>query len=104
MILDKYAEYRKVVYYYLSEITINNNKNIKRREYRSLDVETIYLNDKDLEYRKKIINNYSNVLSIINELKYLPPTKFGRFLFKGGFLYNEAKNSFEKNEILLKFN
>jgi len=96
MILDKYAEYRKVVYYYLSEITINNNKIVKRREYRSLEIETIYLNNTDLEYRKKVINNKNNVLLMINELKYLPPTKIGRFLFKGGFLYNEAKNSFEK--------
>jgi len=102
MIVDKYAEYRKVVYYYLSDITINHNKNAKRREYRSLDVATIYLNDKDLEYRKKVISNYCNVLFIINELKYLPPTKFGRFIFKGGFLYNEAKNSFEKNVSIVK--
>jgi hypothetical protein len=97
MISNKYAEYRKVVYYHLSDININYNKNAKNIFYRSLTVTTVYLNDKELEYREKIINKYNNVLFIINELKYLPPTRFGRFLFRGGYLYHKAKNSFEEN-------
>lgn len=60
-------------------------------------VESIYLNDEELKYRKNIIHNFKNVLCIIDELKYLPPTRlFGRFSFQGGYLYHEAKNNFEK--------
>lgn len=62
MTSDKYAEYRKIVYYHLSDITINYNKNVKNKEYRSLTINTVYLNDKELEYRKKIINKYCEVL------------------------------------------
>ena len=93
---DKYADFRKVVYYYWSEITINNNKNAKEKEYRSLTVRTEYLDDISLEYKNNIIKNFGEVLCIIDELKYMPLTKIGRFNFQGGYLYNEAKNHFEK--------
>lgn len=97
MTSNKYADFRKVVYYYLSDITINNNKGAKRKYYRSLDIESIYLDDDLLEYRNNIINNFKNVLCIIDELKYLPPIKIGRLYFKGGYLYHESKNNFERN-------
>ena len=99
---NKYADFRKIVNYYWSDITINNNKNAKKKYYRSLEIESIYLEDDLLNYRKKIILNFKNVLYIINELKYLPPTKIGRLAFKGGFLYHESKHNFEKNFKLLK--
>lgn len=94
---NKYAEFRKVVYYHWSDINVNNNKNAKRKFYRSLDIETIYLDDNLLEYRNNIINYFKNILYIIDELKYLPPTKIGKFPFQGGYLYHESKNNFEKN-------
>ena len=94
---NKYANFRKVVNYYLSEINVNNNKDAKKKFNRSLVIENIYLEDDLLEYRNNIINNFKNVLCIIDELKYLPPTKIGRLSFKGGYLYNEAKYNFEKN-------
>ena len=93
---DKYADFRKVVYYYWSDVITNNNKDVKRKKYRSLNVETVYLDDKSLKYRNKIINYFKKeVLCIIDELKYLPPTKIGSFYFNGGYLYHEAKNNFE---------
>jgi hypothetical protein len=94
---NKYANFRKVVNYYLSEININNNKDTKKKFNRSLVIENIYLDDYLLEYRNNIINKFKNVLCIIDELKYLPPTKIGRLFFKGGYLYHESKNNFEKN-------
>ena len=97
MTSDKYSNFRKVVYYYWSDITVNNNKNAKKKFYRSLDVESIYLDDNSLEYRNNIINNFKNVLCIIDELKYLPPTKIGRLFFQGGYLYHESKKNFEEN-------
>ena len=96
---NKYSNLRKVVHYYLSDkIIINNNKNpkdSKKNCYRSLHIETIYLDDDSLAYRNNIIDNFKNVLCIIDELKYLPPTKIGRLYFKGGYLYHESKNRFE---------
>ena len=97
MISHRYSNFRKIVYYYLSDILINNNKNAKKKFYRSLHVETIYLDDNLLEYKNNIINNFKNILSIIDELKYLPPMKIGKFSFQGGYLYHESKNNFEKN-------
>ncbi len=95
---DKYADFRKVVYYYWSDIKVNNNKDTKRKFYRSLNIETVYLDDKSLKYRNNIINYFKNeVLCIIDEIKYCPPTKIGRFYFNGGYLYHEAKKNFEKN-------
>lgn len=91
---NKYADFRKVVYYYWSDINVNNNKDGKK--YRSLNIETVYLDDNLLKYRNNIIEKYKNVLCILNELKYLPPIKIGRFLFKGGYLYHESKNKFEE--------
>jgi hypothetical protein len=94
---NEYANFRKVVYYYWSDIQVNNNKDSKNNFYRSLHIKTIYLDDNSLEYRNNIINKFKNVLCIIDELKYLPPTKIGRLFFKGGYLYHESKNNFEKN-------
>jgi hypothetical protein len=91
---NKNTNFRKVVYYYLSDIIINNNKDAIKKKYRSLHIETIYLNDDLLEYRNNIIKKFKNVLSIIDELKYLPPTKIGRLYFQGGYLYHESKNRF----------
>jgi hypothetical protein len=98
MSFNKYADFRKVTYYHWSDICENNNKQAKRKFYRSLIVESIYLDDKSLEYRNNIINYFkNNVLCIIDELKYMPPRKIGRLSFKGGYLYHEAKKNFEKN-------
>jgi hypothetical protein len=91
---DKYADFRRVVYYYWSEITINNNKNAKEKEYRSLTVRIDYLDDESLEYRNNIIKNFREVLCWIDELKYMPPTKIGRFNFEGGYLFHEYNNDF----------
>ena len=93
---NKYADYRKVVSYHWSDATINNNKDAKRKLYRSLNVETVYLDDNALKYRNNIIRYFTrNVLCMIDELKYLPPTQIGRFSFQGGYLYNDAKRNFE---------
>ena len=40
---------------------------LMKKFYFLIDIETIYLNDKNLEYRKKVIINYSNVLLMIND-------------------------------------
>jgi hypothetical protein len=93
-----YSNSRKVVYYYLTDTMVNNNKDAKRKYYRALTVETVYLDDNSLKYRNRIINYFkNNVLCIIDELKYMPPTKIGNFYFQGGYLYHEAKHDFEKN-------
>ena len=88
---NKYANFRKVVYYYLTDINVNNNTDDTKKHYRSLVVETIYLDDDLLEYRKKMMNHFKNVLCVIDELKYLPPTKIGKLSFQGGYLYHESK-------------
>jgi hypothetical protein len=94
---NKYADFRKVVYYYWSDVMTNNNKDTKRKFYRALNVETVYLDDKSLKYRNNIINYFKKeVLCIIDELKYMPPVKIGKFYFNGGYLYHEAKHSFDK--------
>lgn len=85
---NTYADFRKVVYYYWSDI--NNNKFTKQK-YRSLIIETEYLDNNLLQYRNNIIHKFKNVLCIIDELKYLPPTKIGRLSFQGGYLYHESK-------------
>ena len=91
---NKYANFRKVVNYYLSEININNNKDAKKKFNRSLVIENIYLDNDLLEYRNNIINNFKNVLCIIDELKYLSSTKIRKFYFQGGDLYHELKHNF----------
>jgi len=95
MCSNNHDNFRKVVYYYLSDIIINNNKDAIKKKYRSLHIETIYLDDNLLAYRNNIINKFKNVISIIDELKYLPPTKIGRLSFQGGYLYHESKNRFK---------
>lgn len=96
MCSNKYADFRKIVYYYWSDLTMNTNYNIL---YRYLVVNTIYLDDDLLQYRNNIINNFKKVLFLINELKYLPPSIIGRFSFQGGYLYHKSKKSFEKQSI-----
>jgi len=93
---NKYINFRKVVYYYWSDIQENNNK-YGKNTYRSLVIKTDYLDDNQLKERENIINKFKNVLCMIDELKYLPPTKIGRLLYQGGYLYNEHKNNFENN-------
>ena len=94
---NKYSNFRKVVYYYWSDINVNDNKDSKKKYYRSLEIKNIYLNNDELQYRNNIINKFKNVLCIIDELKYLPPTKIGRLSFQGGYVYHESKNNFEEN-------
>ena len=93
---NQYADFRKVVYYYWSNIKINNNT---QQKYRTLIVKTDYLDDISLQYRTHRINQFKRVLSNIDDLKYLPPSKIGRLFFKGGDLYHESKNQFESNWI-----
>ena len=52
---NKYADFRKVVYYNWSDININNNKFTKQK-YRSLIIETEYLDNNGLQYRNNIIH------------------------------------------------
>ena len=47
MINNKYTNSRKVVYYYWSDIQINNNK-YEKNKYRSLILKTEYLDDNKL--------------------------------------------------------
>jgi hypothetical protein len=93
---NKYADFRKVIYYYWSDIMTNNNKGAKPKYYRSLIIENVYLDDNSLKYRNQIINYFQkNVLCLINELNYSPPIKIGRFHFQGGYFYHELKYNFE---------
>ena len=89
---NQYADFRKVVYYYWSNVEINKNT---QQKYRSLIVKTDYLDDISLQYRIHRINQFKCVLRDINDLKYLPPSKIGRLFFKGGDSYHESKNQFE---------
>ena len=62
---NQYADFRKVVYYYWSNVEINNNT---QQKYRPLIVKTDYLDDISLQYRMHRIKQFKRVLSDINNL------------------------------------